>query len=78
MSNTACVEMSAMMSPMSEGLFKTLMRTQVKIWDHNITIVHYLTIADVENMRKVIFKMIEVILETFGDNATFQAQDQAV
>ena len=67
-----------MMSPTAEELFKTLMRIQVKIWDHNITIVHYLTIADVENMRKVIFKMIEVILETFGDNATFQAQDQAV
>ena len=77
--------MSAMMSPTAEELFKTLMRTRVMIWDHNITRlrrrgapIYYLTIADVENMRKVIFKKIKVILETSGDNATFQAQDQAV
>ena len=73
--------MSAMMSPTAEELFKTLMRTRVMIWDHNIARLsrrsaplHYLTIADVENMRKVIFKKIEVILETSGDNATFETQ----
>ena len=73
------------MSPRAEELFKILMRTWVKIWDHKVTRlrrrgvpIYYLTIADVENMRKVIFKKIEVILETSGDNATFQAQDQAV
>ena len=54
LSNTPCVEMSAMMSPTAEELFKTLMRTRVMIWDHNIARLrrrsaplHYLTIADV-------------------------------
>ena len=70
-----------MMSPTPEELFKTLMRTRVMIWDHNIARLrrrsaplHYLTIADVEKMRKEIFKKIEVIQETSGDQSTIQAQ----
>ena len=49
-----------------EELFKTLMRTRVMIWDHNIARLrrkssdsaplHYQTIADVENKRKLILK----------------------
>ena len=73
--------MSAMVSQTPEELFKTLMRTRVKIWDHNIARlrrrsapIHYLTIADVEKMRKEIFKKIGVSQETSGDQSTIQAQ----
>ena len=75
--------MSAMMSPTAEELFKTLMRTRVMIWDHNIARLrrmsaplHYLTIADVENRMKIILKKMEVIQETSGDQSTIQAQVQ--
>ena len=73
--------MSAMMSPTPEELFKTLMRTRVMIWDHNIARLrrmsappHYLTIADVENRMKIILKKVKVIQETSGDQSTIQAQ----
>ena len=67
LSNTPCVEMSAMMSPTTEELFKTLMRTQVMIWYHNI--------ARLRRM-KIIPKKVKFIQETSGDQSTIQAQVQ--
>ena len=90
MSNTPCKEMRVTMFPAEmktpEELFKTLMRTRVMIWDHNIARLrressgsaplHYQAIADVENKRKLILKQMEVIQETSGDHSTIQAQVQ--
>ena len=59
--------MSAMMSPTTEELFKTLMMTQVMIWCHNI--------ARLRRM-KIIPKKVKFIQETPGHQSTIQAQVQ--
>jgi len=81
--HTEMRSLSTMTSPEKkspEEMYKTLMSTRVMIWDQNIARlrrksapIHRLTTADVEDKMEVIFKKIEVILETSGDHSTVRA-----